>query len=155
MTRPRRRESDRLINVRENWYRDVWLLIITATVVYLAFLSVGYSQQAANTARQIQAGRSAGVATTCAVLSAVAEAGREVIAGPSKLPPTREEQALERLGFPPFRIRHQEAEKAADAYVASLSRHVVSQVGARGQSLVRPGGRIDCGEFLKLANARP
>lgn len=147
---PRRRRTDvGWINARENWYRDLWLVIITCTVMYLALLSADYSDQARTLALAIQHERATALRVTCAVESAVAQAGRQVIAG-STPPPPAEEKALERLGFPPFRVRMRMQERAADAYVAGIARRVDEQIGRRGDGLVQRGGTINCDRLVRL-----
>lgn len=53
------------ISVRENWYRDVWLVIITLTVGYLAAISATQSTKARNLARAIQHERVASIRDSC------------------------------------------------------------------------------------------
>jgi hypothetical protein len=167
VTQPKRRASDRRrFNWRENAYRDVWLFIITAVVVVAVIVAVNGSDQAQRSsstaadgvrhARQavaaVQQGRQLALRVSCAVESAIAEAGRSVILSSAKPPPS-EERALERLGFPPFAVRFKQEEKAADTYVAGISKRVEQSIGSKGDRLVLPGGRLDCKAFLRLARS--
>jgi hypothetical protein len=163
----RRRSTDRqLFKWRENAYRDVWLFLITVVVVIAVVVAVGGSKQAQQSSVQAehaakqassavagqQQGRRLALRVSCAVESAIAEAGRSVIVSSAKPPPS-EERALERLGFPPYKVRVKLQEKAADAYVAGISKRVEQAIGSKGDRLVQPGGRLDCKAFLRLARS--
>jgi hypothetical protein len=160
LTQPKRRSTDRqLFKWRENAYRDVWLFLITVVVVIAVVVAVRGSDKAKHGSEQArqavaaqQQGRRLALRVSCAVESAIAEAGRAVILSSAKPPPS-EEKALERLGFPPFKVRVKLQEKAADAYVAGISSRVERSIGNRGDRLVQPGGMLDCKAFLRLANA--
>ena len=102
---------------------------------------------------QIQHGRVADGEITCAVLSGVTEQGREVIIGATGGKDTPFLRQLERLGYPPLRVRRVRAERAATAYVDGIAAKVVQAVGRKGLSLVKHDGTIDCRAFLRLTNS--
>jgi hypothetical protein len=136
--------SDRRHTAR-HVYRDVWLVIITG----LALLGIWLNHNAVQ--GQI-AGRHFAVGFTCAVQSAIAEGGRDVILGQTSRPVTRFERELEKLGYPPRAQRHKAAEQAAREYVQHISARVKAQVGANARNLIRPDGTIDCTRLQELAN---
>lgn len=113
--------------------------------------AVWFQIQLSATLSAVQRNREVALRVTCAVESAVAQAGRTVIAGDQPPPPT-EEKALEALGFPPFRVRLQMQERAADAYVAGIAARIERQVGSKGDGLVLPGGRINCDRLVQIAH---
>lgn len=124
--------------------RDFWLFVITAVVL----VALSNSSDAVTS---VQQGRQTSLRVTCAVQSAVAQAGRQVITGSNVPPPATQERALEALGFPPFKVRHRQALKAADDYVATISKHIDAQIGRKGDGLVKSDGTIDCTRLAELA----
>lgn len=132
------------IFMHENWYRDVILIALAVLWVVLAI-------DLSATNKHVQAGRRFAISVTCAVESAVGEAGREVIAGSAApVGPPRFLRNLERLGYrpPPLAVR----EHAASAYVASIALAIERQVGVRGRRLIRPDGSLNCPVLLVLAH---
>lgn len=124
--------------------RDFWLFVITA-IVLLAL------SNASDAVTGVQQGRQTSLRVTCAVQSAVAQAGRQVIAGSNVPPPAAEEKALEAFGFPPFKERHKQAQHAADLYVSGISASIDKQIGHKGDGLVNPDGTINCQRLAQLA----
>lgn len=53
------------INVRENWYRDVWLLLITGVTVLLAIIAVNAANNAQQAVKDVQAQRVESILTSC------------------------------------------------------------------------------------------
>lgn len=94
-----------------------------------------------------QSGRRFAVKVTCAAESAIAEQGRQVIEGSSMLLPPAQERALERLGFPPFKVRQLQSAKQANSYVGGIAKAIDKAVGHRGDGLVRKNGTLDCVRF--------
>jgi hypothetical protein len=145
---PQRRRSDRfIINAHENWYRDVWLLIITLVVLYTAI-------QISSTSNRISEGRHFALSTSCAVESAVAAQGRDVILHSSPPTDTPLFRFLERHGYPPLKARLAQQRIEARAYVQGIAEAVQASTGVKGKSLVRADGSLDCKRFSRLANAR-
>lgn len=128
-------------------YRDVWMLITTALVV-IALLGMQQSLDA------VRSGRHIAIAANCAVLSAVADAGRATIEHGATVT-HHEETALLRLGFPPEAVREAAARAEARAYVASISQAVDRQIGHRGDRLIRRDGTVDCRRLEVLTHAEP
>jgi hypothetical protein len=104
-------------------------------------------------------GRRIAVAVTCAASSAIIDAGRATLTGQIGAPlPQEFARQLEKLGYPPQKVRDQQAREAARAYGSFISRRV--QRAARGaeverqiaDDLVTEAGRLNC-ERLKVASA--
>jgi hypothetical protein len=106
------------------------------------------------TLQHVQEGRQTGSAVTCAIVSAFSQAGKRVITGPPKPPPTAQEQALEKLGFPPFPIRHQQQLTAGNEYIKSISNSIEEKIGHKGDGLVKHDGTIDCAKLAALSNLK-
>jgi hypothetical protein len=146
---PRRRRVDhgwrRLI--RENWYRDVWLLIISACVAWAAWSTV-------NLADDVNTGRRQGIGITCGATNAVIDAGRAAIGTPTNFPPALERN-LRQLGFPPREQREQASRRAAEQYARSIATGVVRNAKdpRKARDVVRPDGSLDCDRLAAVANA--
>lgn len=144
---PRRRSGDggwrRLI--RENWYRDVWLLIISACVAWAAYSTV-------QLAGDVNDGRRQGIGITCGATNAVIHAGRATIGASSRFPPQLERN-LRELGFPPRQQRERAAEGAAQRYARSIASGVVRNAGRDARDVVRRDGSLDCDRLAAVANA--
>lgn len=119
--------------------------------LHLQFTSSKLSQDNRHTLAQVQDGRHVSLEVTCAVESAISQAGRSVITGSTVAPPPKQERALEDLGFPPFAVRHQQAEAAADGYVNSISKMIDKSVGSKGDGLIQHNGTINCDKLADLA----
>jgi hypothetical protein len=133
--------SHRFRFLRENWYRDVWLVIISSAVLWA---SVSTYQNQVNQ----RVGRRVAVGATCAALSGVIEAGRATISSGVIIKPQRFERNLEKLGLPPIRIRKHSAEDAAFAYGRAIAIRVAQ--ATHNKSLVRSDGTLDC-HLLQVA----
>jgi hypothetical protein len=127
------------------------LLAMIAAFVFFLGLGVWGGVSLLN---QIQSGRRAGTSVVCAALSAVSQAGRDVITAGSKGPDTPFIRKLERLGYPTQKQRQAAAETAANSYVAGIAMRVEESTGGRGVNLVKSDGTIDCQAFMRLANAK-
>jgi hypothetical protein len=138
------RRTDRGLRalVRENAYRDVWLIIITGLVLWS---QIGQH----DLALEQREGRKQAVDVTCAAVTAVIDAGRSTITGGTQPGSAEFVANLERLGYPPKPVREAQAEKAADAYARFISGKVESLTGARG--VVNPDGSLNCEKFRELA----
>lgn len=125
--------------IRDNAYRDVWL-VLTTGIVAVALIN---SSEAIN---QQKEGRRAGLDVTCALGSGVIEAGRATIssgAASNKDPHMRRFlKELEKLGYPPRRVRERQAKLAAEAYARQIARVVERASGVKG--IVRQNGKLDC-----------
>lgn len=129
----------------------------------IAIVSYSLTQDQADTSKtalhaveQVQLGRKLSLGVTCAVQSAIAQAGRETItASVQKKPPPAQEAAFERLGFPPFAARKKAAKDQANTYVQSISASIDAQVGRTGDGLIRQKGKlagtIDCKRLAAVA----
>lgn len=135
----------RILFGRENWYRDFWN-VITTVVVAVALIN------ADNAIDQQKAGRKAAVQVTCGALSAVIEAGRATITGSGEIQPPEFAKALERLGYPPKKVRRAAAEEAADQYRRLIASTIEKQ--AHVKDIVREDGTLDCSKLRALARAQ-
>lgn len=145
---PQRRASDQpwrrrlKILVRENWYRDVWLTVITVLLIFAV-------QGQNNVLDDIQAGRKFSVKVTCTTVSAVIDAGRSTITGQNSQVDGAFARNLERLGYPPKPVREAQAKIAARQYAEFISRRVERATGAEG--VVRADGTLNCEKLTRLA----
>lgn len=143
-----RRRADRwrhALTARENWYRDVWLLLLSAVVLWAAVASVQNSARA----RHLAEGNRRAIEVSCAATSAVVDAGRATLRGGAVIRPDRFRHELERLGLPPQTVRERGADAAARDYGASIASAVERATGRPG--LARPDGTLDC----RRLTARP
>lgn len=134
------------IRVRENSYRDWWLLAITLIALLGIWLNHG------TLTAQVK-GRHFAVGAICATLSSISEAGRQVIVSGAEAPDTPFMRFLEAHGYPSRAERQRHAQAAARLYVQRISTSVQQEVGGKAAHLVRPDGGIDCAELQKLSNA--
>lgn len=147
----RRRQTDRgwRILVRENAYRDVWLIAITV----LCLVAIDRTDSKVERQRE---GRATANAIVCGAVSAVIDAGQATITGSSAGGGSEEFlRNLEKLGYPPENVRKAQAEKAARAYARSIAERVEKQAGAEGEGIVRPDGSIDCKKLARVTAATP
>jgi hypothetical protein len=165
--------SDRAWWKRENWYRDVWLFALSILVLISVSSSQGASESAnvtSKTTRQVvvqlrsvvqqqgtllreqRQGRTVAVRALCAATSAVIDAGRATITGSGgAVGSPRFVRALERLGYPPKRVREQQAQKAAQFYAQAISKRIETATKQKG--LARKDGSLDCRRLQVVANA--
>jgi hypothetical protein len=129
----------------DNWYRDVWLFLVTLIVL----LALHESSSAIQSNHE---GRRAAVNVTCATLSAVIESGRETLQAGAAIGPPRFERELRRIGLPPLADRQRGADLAAARYSKGIATEVERQSGVKG--LVLPDGRLDCSRLRTLARTR-
>lgn len=128
--------------LRENWYRDVWLLLVSLVLL----LMVHGVQSRVERQRE---GRAIAINVMCGGISSVIEAGRATITGSSTLSPEFERN-LERLGYPPERQRKAAARAAAKGYAASIAAAVQQESGVRG--LVRKDGSLNCERLRQVTH---
>lgn len=145
--------------LRENWYRDVWLLLISA-VVLLSLLSLG------NATTQIQQGRRATAGITCAVSASVVKAGRLTIVTSAEAPlPPKLEALLRRYDYPPLSVRRAKAQRSADAYTRSINEEIVRAAGVQAKKVIAPAklpngepnpdaGTLNCAKLRELAHIK-
>jgi hypothetical protein len=143
-------------HLRENWYRDVWLLAITAFCVFLALRIEG-------SVNQIQEGRRDSAGISCAVSSATVQAGKLVIVQSSEQPlPPKLERFLEEHGLPPLQDRKVAAQGTAAAYTQLINRAIVRYAGVQAKSVLEPdklpdgalnpnAGLLNCERLRRLA----
>lgn len=129
---PRRRFTRIL---RENWYRDVWLLIITVLVLLAVSKTYG-------NVGDIQDGRRVGTNVTCSATSAIIDAGRDTIRNAATITPTEFEKNLVALGLPRRKARTEAANQAAKKYGESIASAVALQTGR--SDIVLSDGSLDC-----------
>lgn len=129
---PHRRSDD-----NRRTYRDFWLLLISGLVA----LALANAQDALD--RQ-QEGRKVALTVSCAVLSSVSEAGRQVIVRGSEQPDSPFMRFLEQHGYPRLAAREKAGQMAAEAYVAGISARIERSVGHRGDGLVNRDGTVNC-----------
>jgi hypothetical protein len=129
--------------LRDNWYRDVWLLLITVLVL----LAVGRTYGLVN---DIQEGRRVGTNVTCSATSAIIDAGRDTLKNSATIKPTEFEQNLVNLGLPRKEARTKAADEAAKRYGQSIASAVAKQTGR--DDIVRPDGSLDCAALKRAAS---
>lgn len=154
MTEHGRRATDKgwRVLVRENWYRDVWLFIITAASAWAVLTTLSIVADVQQGQRDVQEGRRFAVSVNCAATSAVIEAGRATITGGAAGVGGEFERNLERLGYPPRKVRKRQAKQAGRAYAAAIARQVEKAAGVKG--VVHRDGTLDCPRLTRLARAR-
>lgn len=129
--------------LRENWYRDVWLLLLSIVLVLMVLgLQTKVDRQ--------REGRAIAINVMCGGISAVIEAGRATITGSSRSFSPEFERNLERLGYPPRKQRTQAANAAAKAYAAAIAKSVQEESGVK--DLVRKDGSLDCARLRKVTH---
>ena len=127
--------------------RSVWLVILTV------FVGVGLVQNG-HRVDDIQVSRRQGAGVTCAVANAVILAGRETIRGQVGKPETQFERNLEKLGYPPKKVRDQQAIAAAEGYAQLIAKNVARAQRQGAADLVRRDGTLDCRRFLQITHDR-
>lgn len=125
-------------------------IVAAACVGALAIGGVTLNRTHELTVEQAQ-GRTVAINALCASVSAIVDAGRQTIISGSEGLPTRLERALERLGYPPHKVRSAQAQAAARAYGALIAHRVEQATNARG--LARPDGSLDCKRLRRAAHA--
>lgn len=140
----------RRLRLRENWYRDLWLLLLTIVLVGLSLNASGDAGEALSKAERQQEGRAVAVDVVCGGLSAVIESGRAAFTAGGQLPP-RLTDFLERHGYPPAAVREAAARKAAVDYAEGIAKAVERESGLSG--LVRRDGSLNCQALRKAAAA--
>lgn len=143
-----RRRLDRLrIAPWENWYRDVVLVFVTAFVL----VAVIKSNQAVNNQRHDRAVTAGAI---CGAVNAVITAGRATITGGASGVTGEFERNLRKLGYPPRKVRRQQAKRAADLYAKSIAASVAKSTQVDLSNLVNPNGTLDCKRLPLVANAK-
>lgn len=139
--------------LRENWYRDVWLIIISVVVLWSSISTYQNGQDTYRNQQDQRTGRRVAVGATCAAVSGVIEAGRATIASGVIIKPKLFERNLERLGLPPVDVRRDSAEDAAVAYSRAIAIRVAQ--ATHNSSLVRKNGTLDCRRLQVAARTGP
>lgn len=156
-----RRKVDRRFNLspRENWYRDLILLVV---IVFL-WQGNGDAKDAAHDAKgaahdakaAIQAqksGRAFSLNVVCGATNATVRAGRGIITGGSAgTVEGKFERNLRALGYPPRSVRQAQAKKAADLYASSIATGVQRAAGSKAEGIVREDGTLSCGRLVRTA----
>lgn len=142
-----RRRGDRRLIPSENWYRDVWLLVISVFV----FVALHNASNAINQQRE---GRRVAVAAICGATSAVIEAGRATITGGAAGVNGEFERNLRKLGYPPRKVRRKQAMAAAEGYARTIAEGVRTAAGVKAHGLVRADGTLDCHRLQRVARTR-
>lgn len=135
----------RIAILRENWYRDVWLIIISGLVL-LALARASDEREA-----QLE-GRRTAVEAVCGATSAVVQAGQATITGGGAGIPEELSRFLERHGYPPKSVREEQAKLAAEAYAKNVSKQIEKNSGLTG--IVRENGTLDCEKMVEAALAQ-
>jgi hypothetical protein len=146
-------------HMRDNWYRDVWLFLITVAVV-VGFISIIEATQ------QIEHGRRDTSGITCAVTSATVHAGKLVITSSAQQPlPLELEAFLEKHGLPSRKTREASAETAANSYTALINDAIVKTAGVKATKVLEPerlpngapnpnAGLLNCERLRQLARIK-
>lgn len=128
----------------------------TLALAYEGKLARDSSEQAklANSIAAEQAsGRAVAIDALCGAVSGVVDAGRETITGAAAAPDTDFTRALEKLGYPPRKIRKAAAVVAAREYGRSIAKAVEDATHREGLS--RKDGTLDCSRLKSVAKAQP
>lgn len=144
--------------IRENAYRDAWLLAITVFVL-LGFKALDDQ----NT--EIQQGRKATTGITCAVSAAVVKGGKLTIVSSAEAPlPHRLEVFLRAHGYPPLAQRKAQAQQAGEAYSQFINAEIIAASGVHAKQVLEPSrlhgkpnpraGELNCKRLRALAKLR-
>jgi hypothetical protein len=136
------------IRSRENWYRDVWLFLITLLVLLALYTLGGQTEE-------IQTGRAFGTEINCGFNQAVLLANRHLIEGSSSSrheTPTSERR-LEELGFGTRVQREEQAKLQGVLYIQSVQAGIELFAGAKASGIIddRPKENARTGK-LDVAN---
>jgi hypothetical protein len=145
----------------------VWLVVISALVLIAisnagdaATKAGGAASKARTAASQsttalqgVQSGRRVSLGATCAALNAVIEAGRGVIINAANSPETLFTRRLEKLGYPPPRVRTAQAKVASASYAASIVDAVQAQLGSTYRLINQRTGTINCDRLERIGHA--
>jgi hypothetical protein len=145
--------------VRENAYRDVWLLAITV-IVLLGFKAIEGQND------EIQEGRKATAGITCAVSAAVVKGGKLTIVTSAEAPlPPKLEAFLRKYGYPSKAERQASAKATGDAYAQFINGEIIAAAGAQASKVLEPArfkngrpnpraGELNCKRLRALAKVR-
>lgn len=146
----RRRRTDRL----------VILCAVTSLCCLIAVIFFGFTTLDTNSGLdQQKAGRATALSVSCGTNKAIIESGRTaILSGTAAPPPARQEAALRRLGFPPYKVRVRLAQAAARVYARKIAETVQAAVAQNldtGQAagLVNRDGTLNCDRYKSLAGA--
>lgn len=131
--------------LRENWYRDVWLVFVTVLVLWATLISH-------NAQTEQREGRKVSLTATCAAISGVIEAGRTSIRGGVVIRPRAFERNLIKIGLPPFHVRVRAAEAAANAYGRAIAIRVEQATHRKG--LARSDGTLNCARIRQVGRVK-
>lgn len=166
----------RVLTARENWYRDVAILGLTAIVAWTAWktpeaVKDASDATAASTRAVMRAdrateradraikdqveGRKAAVQIICGVSSAIIDAGRATITGNSAGLPTQFERNLERLGYPPRHVRRAQARELGRQYAQAIAERVQAVADGKAKGIVRKNGTLNCTRLLEVSRVTP
>lgn len=119
-----------------------WLVVVVALV--LAGGAFAYTQyRTSHVLDQLRQSRLATNATRCAITSAIAAAGKDVISPPVP-PDTPFTKFLEAHGYPDRATRERQSAAAGRAYIRDVSREIEERLGKRGDRLINRDGTINC-----------
>lgn len=141
----------RIAELEARWRRTAHQLRI-ALGVFAVSAVVGYFVLR-NVLDEVQAGRRAGLAVSCATTNAIIAAGRATITSSSVGPPVFVRH-LERIGFPPVAKRKAASRAAAARYAKSITDTVAAASGDDAQAVVRPDGTLRCATLQHISRTR-
>lgn len=145
--------------LNENWYRDLWLALVTAAVV-IGFVAIE------GKTNEIQEGRKATAGITCAVSAAVVKGGRVTIVTSSEAPlPPKLEGFLKKYEYPSKKVRRHQAQLSGEAYTKSINAEIVKAAGVKASKVIEPdklpnghpnpnAGSLNCKNLRELARLR-
>lgn len=137
--------------LRENWYRDIWLVVISALLLLGYIGQNNVLDDVQRVQEEQREGRRAAIQVTCAATSAVIDAGRATITGGAESLDPEFAKNLEALGYPPINVRRDQARKAARLYAKAIADKVEAATGVEGV-VHEKDGTLDCDLLLQLAN---
>lgn len=99
---------------------------------------------------EINSNRRTSQANTCAIIKGITNAGRDqILLGTLKPPPYSQEKQLQNLGFPPYKVRKQEAIDQANQYIKTIADTVKDETGKTGVAI--KNNTVDCTKLKKIA----
>lgn len=145
--------------IRENAYRDLWLLAVSIMVLF------GFKALSDKTA-EIQEGRKTGTTITCVITSSILRGSHNFIVASSSAPlPGKIEARLVKEGYPRKAEREQEGVRSADSYTTAVANAVVAAAGNEARGLIAEtspakgkhgpaAGTLNCARLKTLTKAR-
>lgn len=130
--------------LRENAYRDCWLVLISIGLLLTAEAALNAANKATHVARtavkqtaEIQEGRRTGTTIQCVITSSILRGSHSFIIAAGSAPlPGKIEARLIREGYPSKTEREHSAVKQADQYTTAIAEAVIAAAGPEAKGLI-------------------